>query len=386
MNLPKPVNNLASLQGFHDQLESHMRALQSLGKPSDTYCAMLTPGKAPSELKKQFSRDHNSGDWTIREVMTSILKEIRVLEVGHYSNSFSKEHYTTTASFHTTARKSIAQREKKEPACSYCKGAHTANQCTVIKGHHTSLCPPTDAKPPLPPSQMNNSVQPTNSTRPPPLPATNIVQVPAFTAVANSPPSHVSIRNVCLLKTAIATASARPISIEGNIFFDEGTQHSFISQDLADRLCLKATHTEQISLTSFGNTVSATRSLQVASISVHTQDQSAIPMSVLVVPKLAAPLQNSICMEIRNVPYLKDLILSHPVTEDENFESIFLWGLILLDIRPRPHHSWQWPYCSTVLLGLFTLWPSVTFICSGIPCSCQLYCYGQPGPGHFLHN
>ena len=39
MNLPKPVNNLASLQGFHDKLESHMRALQSLSKSSDIYCA-----------------------------------------------------------------------------------------------------------------------------------------------------------------------------------------------------------------------------------------------------------------------------------------------------------------------------------------------------------
>ena len=41
MGLPKPVNNLASLQVFHDKLESHMRALQWLGKSPDTYCAML---------------------------------------------------------------------------------------------------------------------------------------------------------------------------------------------------------------------------------------------------------------------------------------------------------------------------------------------------------
>ena len=139
--------------------------------------------------------------------MASILKEIRFLEVGHYSNSFSKELYTTAASLHTAARIPIAQWEEKEPVCTYCKGAgaHTANQCTVIKGHqqcvsiikeaglyfnclvhhrvsqctyprrckqcnqkhHTSLCPPTDAKPPLPPSQMNDSVQPTNSTSQP---------------------------------------------------------------------------------------------------------------------------------------------------------------------------------------------------------------------------
>ena len=55
MNLPKPVNSLSSLQVFHDKLESHMRALQSLGKSSDTYSTMLTPmvlGKLPTELKE----------------------------------------------------------------------------------------------------------------------------------------------------------------------------------------------------------------------------------------------------------------------------------------------------------------------------------------------
>ena len=200
--------------------------------------------------------------------------------------------------------------------------------------------------------------------------------------MANSPPSPVSVRNACLLKTAIATVSAGPISAEGNIFFNEGDQRSFISQDLADKLCLKATHTERISLSSFGNTVSATRSLQVASISVYTQDQSAIPMSVLVVPKLAVPLQNSIRMEIRNVPYLKDLKLAHPVTEDDNFEINILVGTdyYYWTFLQDQNYLWQWPYCSPVLLGLPTLWPSVT-ICSSIP---QLYCYGQPGPGRFL--
>ena len=47
------------------------------------------PGKA--ELKKQFSRDHNGGDWTIREVMASILLNLSSGSRPYYSNSFSKE-------------------------------------------------------------------------------------------------------------------------------------------------------------------------------------------------------------------------------------------------------------------------------------------------------
>ena len=197
MNLPKPANNRASLQAFHDKLESHMRALQSLGKSRDSYCAMLTPmvlGKLPLELKKQFAREHSSGGWTIKDIMACILKEIRVLELGYYSNSHS---HSTAASFHTAARKPLAKQGNKELACTYCKGPRTANQCTVIKDHqqrttivkaaglcfnclanhrvsqctscrrckqcnqkhHTTLCPPAVSTPPSLPSPANSSVQ-----------------------------------------------------------------------------------------------------------------------------------------------------------------------------------------------------------------------------------
>ena len=98
------------------------------------------------------------------------------------------------------------------------------------------------------------------------------------------------------------------------------------TQDLADRLCLKATHTERISLSSFGHPVSAARSLQIATITVHTQYHAVMPISVLIVPQLAAPLQNSVRVNIWTVPYLKDLQLAHPVTEDDSFEIHILVG------------------------------------------------------------
>jgi len=136
-NLEKPANNLASLQFFHDKLKSHIRALESLGKSPDIYCAMLTPmllGKLPTELQKQFARDHNSSEWSIEEVLVFILKEIHVLEVSFYSNGFTKDAHSTAGAFHTAVGKA-GHREKRKSVCTYCKGSHTANQCTVIKDH-----------------------------------------------------------------------------------------------------------------------------------------------------------------------------------------------------------------------------------------------------------
>jgi len=206
--------------------------------------------------------------------------------------------------------------------CYNCLAHHKVSQCTshrcckqCSQKHHTSLCPPplpasprdtnpTPAtlavqqppqgtnvtQPPLP--QASNSMQPlpcqpNNSTQPPPS-STSSTQVPVYTAVAAYLPSA---HSACLLKTAIATVSGGSISAEGNILFDKGAQCSFITQNLADRLCLKAT---RISLSSFGHPVSTARSLQVTTISVHSLDHTVIPISILIVPQLAAPLQNSL--------------------------------------------------------------------------------------------
>jgi len=132
--------------------------------------------------------------------------------------------------------------------------------------------------------------------------------------------------SVCLLKTAIAVVSSGSVAAEGNILFDEGAQRSFITQQLASLLHLQPTHRETMSVSSFGAQVSTPNSLEVATLFVHTLSGSRIPISVLIVPKLAAPIRNSVRACLKDIPYLKDLPLAHPVTSDENFEISILIG------------------------------------------------------------
>ena len=51
-----------------------------------------------------------------------------------------------------------------------------------------------------------------------------------------------------------------------------------------------------------------------------------IPISALIVPRIAPPLQNSVHTSLKNIPHLKGLHLAHPVTENENFEISVLIG------------------------------------------------------------
>ena len=126
--------------------------------------------------------------------------------------------------------------------------------------------------------------------------------------------------SVSLLKTTTANVSAGQTTVEGHILFDEGTQRSFITQELANQLQLKLINHKQISVSSFGEQISAFKRLAVASISIQTLNKGHVPTSVLIVPKLAAPIHNSVQTHLDKLPYLQGFPLAHPVTSDENFQ------------------------------------------------------------------
>ena len=132
--------------------------------------------------------------------------------------------------------------------------------------------------------------------------------------------------SVCLLKTAIADISGDSATTEGHILFDEGAQRSFITQELANMLQLSPIRHELITVSSFGAQVATPTRFAVASISVHTLNGGQIPISVLIVPKLTAPVRNSIRTHLEQFPYLQGLTLAHPITSDENFHVSVLIG------------------------------------------------------------
>jgi hypothetical protein len=129
-----------------------------------------------------------------------------------------------------------------------------------------------------------------------------------------------------LLKTAITTISSATTRAEANLLFDEGAQRSFITQSLATKLCLCPNTKETINLSAFGASAGTKRNLDVATINIETESSGSIPIQVLIVPKIATPIQNKVRAPIKDRPYLRLLKLAHPVTSDENFEISLLIG------------------------------------------------------------
>ena len=378
LNVLPPSNNLETLQTFYDTLQGHIRALSALGESSQSYGALLTTSvlrKLHPSVKMNMARDHYNTKWTIDELLTRVLKEIHIFEAGlptGHNHSDTRGYATpTTASFYTDTYKTPQTHDilKRDPVCVFCKGMHKTSSCTSVtspqerldivksaglcfncltrhkvsqctskfscreclKKRHTSLChvfttnveapPPNQSQPEPVPTPTEFTLSSTNST----MTSTNSTATSSFTTMTPAPLSAF-YTSVCLLKTAIADVSANSTTVEGHILFDEGAQCSFITQQLADTLQLQPIQHELITVSSFGEQISMPTRFAVTTISIHTLNGSQIPMSVLIVPKLAAPVRNSIRTHLNQFSYLQGLTLAHPVTSDENFSISVLIG------------------------------------------------------------
>ncbi|XP_063442104.1 uncharacterized protein LOC134722415 [Mytilus trossulus] len=134
--------------------------------------------------------------------------------------------------------------------------------------------------------------------------------------------------SIVLLKTAVAPVWSDSTGIDANIFFDEGAQRSFLTKALALKLKLEIYRTETIQLACFGDTGNSIRHLGKCTLLVETQTRQKIPIEVLVVPKIAVPLQNHVRkLDLKNnYIYLQGLNLAHPITDESMFEITVLIG------------------------------------------------------------
>ena len=371
IELPGPSNTLASLQWFYDAIEAHTRSLASLGKPIDEYGAMLATsilGKLSVDTRWNLARAHGSDEWTITDLQHAISAEIRILETGVGNNRQAPQ--VATASFFTNTERrtpsqgrTLAQRPPTT-CCVYCQGSHTPVNCDIVKEpqqrlelvkhnklcfnclgnhrvsqcksksrcrrcnrkHHTSLC--TGAGNSATRNAPNATTETRNASNETPGSGLQTSTATTLTTLSSNQSTVIPHANrVCLLKTAVATISSTHSETETNILFDEGSQRSFLTRDLADTLSLQPSRKEDICISSFGAKPPLNQKMEVASINLKTKSGKLIPLSVLVVPDIAVPLKNVTNEKVTQLPHLKGLSLAHPVTTDKSFRISLLIGV-----------------------------------------------------------
>ncbi|XP_065911263.1 uncharacterized protein [Dysidea avara] len=355
LEMSSPSNNLTSLRFFYDSVESHIRGLSSPGKSEQSYGDLLIPiimGKLSVDIQRNLAREHSNSPWNLPDLMAGIQKEIRILESGLYDPHKTMPK-STAAALHLgspdqTGKKQVHSDSKRKQQCVFCKKAHSPHNCDVVtdcqkrfdivkgsnlcfnclahhrvsqcpskfrcrkckKKHHTSLCN----------SEVKTKPDASNSDR------MTSDATPTTTAGLLTPTSQAPENVNCLLKTAVAPIIAGNIKAQANILFDEGAQRSFISADMASELQITPTSTVDIGVASFGTTATSNQTLGIATVEVQTASGELIPISVLIVPSIAAPIQNLVSTAVYTMPHLQGLKLAHPVICGRNFTISLLIG------------------------------------------------------------
>ena len=89
---------------------------------------------------------------------------------------------------------------------------------------------------------------------------------------------------------------------------------------------LETSQKENIQLSAFGGQASAVRHLPLVTLNVVSTSGEKIPLHVLVVEKIATPLQTHVRQGVEDLPHLRGLTLAHPITSDESFDVSLLIG------------------------------------------------------------
>ncbi|XP_069118844.1 uncharacterized protein [Argopecten irradians] len=129
-----------------------------------------------------------------------------------------------------------------------------------------------------------------------------------------------------LLKTAIAPVWSEFQHATASILLDEGAQNSFMSEDLAKELNIETTGTTNMKIAAFGGSESQIRHLKTARIYIESVSGERIPIEVVILPKIAAPIEMKARINAAKLPYLRGLQLAHPVTHHEKFNINLLIG------------------------------------------------------------
>ncbi|CAB4034590.1 PREDICTED: uncharacterized protein LOC107346460 [Paramuricea clavata] len=352
-------HNLKGLRTLYDTVESHIRALKSLGVQAETYgtllCSMLL-NKSPQELCIIVSREVQGDVWELGHLLELIEKELEARErATANTNRETWPHYQTKKFSKPQPSISTLQTGGTSPTCTYCQQSHTSNSCTNVSNitaridiikrsgrcflclrknhlsrdcnsksrchkcngkHHISICTK---------NSSHNHAQKTPSD-------TELKQQQheqtSESKISSNKPSRsnqsgnsgtkslfTSTKTPILLQTAKATIL--PVSRNGKsgnvrVILDGGSQRSYITSRTQDLLSLPTERTETMSIKTFGSgEENLTTCDSVNFILESHTDKIQLSLSTFVVPTICEPLQYQLVSQSRhNYPHLHDLVLA----------------------------------------------------------------------------
>ena len=398
---------------LYDTLESHVRTHYSLVIVLSSYGSLLSSiimNKLPQELRLIISREIKDQDWQLDNIMHALEDELKAREraVPHDEcqlsggiQGFSKAQTRSTTSALFAGHSG--------PTCTYCKQSHPSNACKIVtnsaarkdllikqgrcfvclrkdhlsrncksknqcfkcKGrHHISICPSdgthegsahNSTNLSRTPSQEQPQNQRGNNDEGTPRPGVNSFRAASRqeqnqkqpkTLKQNLTALYVSAATPVLLQTAKALTykpGNSAVTVKARFILDSGSQPTYVSTRLRERLRLLTENTERISIKTFGSTNENSQCVDVVRFCVATEQGEDAELSAFIVPTICDSLQSqSVVQASLTYAHLKGLKLADYHTREDNVDPDILvgsdqyWSVVSVSGGTRR----AWPHCN----------------------------------------
>ncbi|XP_068693062.1 uncharacterized protein [Montipora foliosa] len=297
--------------------------------------------KLPESIRYAIFRSDSAADKSLDKLRIALRREIETIEKGRLSTTKSYETYdeeplvptTGTMLSRTQPRTQSEKQRPKQKKCAYCDGNHWSDnrsefvtvqeryqvlqrqqrcynclgtnhnktkcfskrRCMKCKQkHHTSFCHGQTQNPPKD-TASNPSTSKIEQTK------ANTHDEPKEThkeKKTHSANTHVGTTQLLdLQQNQILMHSARTTAIgpgfqcsEAHILFDTGSQRTFITENMRNRLNLKTIRKERLDVTTFGDIKTTRRNYDIVSLNLDTGKES-LSLTALVTPTICPPVK-----------------------------------------------------------------------------------------------
>ena len=298
MSLPPVFNerNTARLRHLYDDIEAHFRSLEALGADKDSYSSVVVPvvmEKIPEPIRIsmiRFGGDYL--DWNLEELLKAFAREVEIREINVPMQNQQQQqqqridrrpsHSKQGEKIGTASALFTGRQSDRKKNCPFCLEEHYAVDCSryespeerkhilskyarcfvcLNKGHisfdcrskskckfcggkhHFLVC--CSNKPISHIREIKEATQPSNASATPLNPSAT-----SWVGSTGSFPSPPNVSGVAL-QTALARVGGRKES-RVRVLFDSGSQKTFISAKVVDKLDLKPLREESLGIKTFG--------------------------------------------------------------------------------------------------------------------------------------
>ena len=352
-------DGIEKLRTIYDNINIHVRGLESLGVTSKSYGSLLVPiimSRMPREITLQFARKTSEDVWDINEILDIIRRELEAIEVSSKIIAMEKRAERSTQQRPKSPKGTVGSlftttKAKGKISCYFCNGEHYSYNCTITdikerknillkakrcfnclrvghivkdcrsprgylkcKGrHHQSIC---------------NASRRYETTEVKIIVAQDEAKADNTTVTATTKHDE-----KVLLQTATAYVYGRNKEerVEVKLLYDNGSQRTYLTEELKKRLSLEAEGSEQLNLNTFGSEQGQRLICNRVKLNIAVENGKDVEVSALTHPTICSPLGSRVDLRFYRLQ-LADRSIDSKVRIDILIGADFYYNLVIGEV------------------------------------------------------